>query len=212
MKRIVLIAGIVAGLLGAAASADAKVIHSKALPSPFTPFTPPSATNPAVQTADPLSMILNKIMAAKADVVTDLTQALNTQAAVINPATGSSWDPYSVMCLNGVAAQGTQGQPGFLPASQGLIAWITGLQAPAASSVPPLPDNPSAATLLVHARLLLLAANSDVNMVLIQVQTTGIPGDLKKSCGALINDSVTQVQNLVTQAGSLALLLGKFVH
>lgn len=201
------------GAFGAFDHAHAATVHhAKALPNPFTPFTPPSATNPAVSTADPLANIMNKIMAGKTDVVNDLTQALNTQAAVINPATNASWDPYSVMCLNGVAAQGTEGQPGFLPASQGLIAWINGLQAPAASSVPPLPDNPSAATLLVHARLLLLAANSDVNMVLIQVQTTGIPGDLKKSCGALINDTTTQAQNLITQAGSLALLLGKFVH
>lgn len=176
---------------------------------PARPSTPSSPSSPS--SSDPLQNILSGLLNQKTEVVADLNQALTTQAAVINPATSAAWDPYSVMCLNGIPAVGTPGQPGYVPATPGLIAWVSGLQAPAVASVPPLPDNPSAATLAVHARLIIIAAQSDVGTVLNQINTTGIPSNLKLACGSLINDSVTQTQNMLTQGAAFAALLAKFV-
>ena len=182
-------------------------------PDPACHATPPARpSNPSTpSSSDPLQNILNGLLNQKAEAVTDLNQALTTQASVINPSTGAAWDPYSVMCLGGIPAVGTQGQPGYVPATPGLIAWIQGLQAPAVSSVPPLPPNPSVATIAVHARLLIMAAQSDVGTVLNQINTTGIPSNLKLACGSLINDSVTQTQNMLTQGAAFAALLAKFV-
>lgn len=209
MKRTIL-----AGLLVLGAMSFA---HAKGLPSPFTPFTPPTKavagtlTSGVAVTGDPLKDILTTALNKRDQIVGDLNQALTTQAAVINPATGSAWDPYSVMCLSGIPAVGTQGQPGFVAATPGLIAWFQGLTAPAVGGVPALPDSPSAATLAVHARLILMAANSDVGAVLNQINTTGIPSNLKLACGAVINDTVTQGQNIVNQGAAFAALLAKFV-
>lgn len=182
------------------------------------PFGKAKASSPAAVstsgvslTGDPLKDLLTQIEGGKDKIIADLNQALTTQAAVINPSTGSAWDPDSVLCLGGVPAIGTQGQPGYVAPTPGLIAWISGLTAPAVSAVPPLPDSPSAATLAVHARLLLMAANSDVGAVLNQVNTTGVPSNLKTACGAVVQDTVTAGGNLVSQGAAFAALLGKFV-
>ena len=185
-------------------------------PDPACHATPPSrpaqpSNTSTSSSSDPLQNILNGLLNQKPEAIANLNQALTTQAGVINTATGASWDPYSVMCLGGIPAVGTQGQPGYVPATPGLIAWIQGLQAPAVASVPPLPPNPSAATIAVHARLLVMAAQSDVGTVLNQINTTGIPSNLKLACGSLINDSVTQTQNMLTQGAAFAALLAKFV-
>lgn len=215
MKRTIL-AGLL--VLGAMSFAHAQT-HPTTVGHPFglgTKAKTASAPSASVVsssglTGDPLKDILNHLLNAQSKVVSDLNQALTTQASVINPTTGSAWDPFSVMCLSGIPAIGTEGQPGYVAATPGLIAWIQGLTAPAVAGVPALPDSPSAATLAVHARLLIMAANSDVSTVLTQVNTTGIPSNLKRACGSLINDASTQASTLISQGAAFAALLGQFV-
>jgi len=174
--------------------------------------TPPVApVTPAPVTPAPAKDIFSGLLQFQGQVVADLQQADNTQAAVINPATGAAWDPFSHMCLAGVPASGTQGQPGYIPASPGLIAWVEGLAPLATSAVPPLPANPSAATLAVHARLLIMAAEGDANSLLNQINSGGVPQSLRIACGSLINDGVNQVGTIGMQAAAFEALLGKYV-
>lgn len=200
-----------------AATVKKAVAHALPIPLPLDPLglngAAASATGSSVTVApnDPLQTVLTNIFGIKQKVIDDLNQALTTQAGVINPATNAAWDPLAVMCLNGVPMQGTEGQPGYVPAQQGLIAWLTGLPAPAASAVPPLPTSPSAATLAVHARLLLIAANADVTTVVSNVNSQGIPTNLRASCGSLLQDTVTQALDVGKQGVALAGLLGKFI-
>lgn len=241
MKRTILAGLLVLGAVGFAHAQThpATVGHPFGLGTKAKAHSALSAVAPATAasslTGDPLKDILNQILNVQGKVVSDLNQALTTQASVINPSTGSAWDPFSVMCLSGIPAIGTEGQPGFVSATPGLIAWVQGLTAPAVSAVPPLPGpksaacvadmaatptpasdpaacaSPSAATLAVHARLLIMAANSDVATVLTQVNTTGIPSNLKRACGSLINDATTQTNTLISQGTAFAALLAQFV-
>ena len=153
--------------------------------------------------------IFSGLLQLQGQVVEDLQQADTTQAAVLNPTTGAAWDPFSHMCLAGTAAFGTVGQAGYIPASPGLIAWVQGLAPMAVSSVPPLPENPSAATLAVHARLLVMAAEGDANSLLNQINSGGVPVSLRIACGALINDGVNQVATIAGQAAAFEALLAQ---
>ncbi len=207
----------VATLLVAAAAttADAKVHRTAATCTPgflgCPPASPVAPVTPAPGTSAPAKDIFSGLLQFQAQVVADLQQADATQAAVLNPATGASWDPFSHMCLAGVPASGTQGQPGYIPASAGLIAWVQGLSPMAVSAVPPLPDNPSAATLAVHARLLIMAAEGDASSLLNQINAGGVPQSLRIACGSLINDGVNQVATITNQVAAFDLLLAKYV-
>ena len=169
--------------------------------------TPPARPTP-IKAGDTES-IISALINDKDKVVADLQQA-DALASSINSATGSSWDAYSHMCLAGIPAIGTPGQPGYVPATPGLIAWVSGLQAPSIAAVPPMPPNPSVATIFVHARLLVMAAQTDVSSVVTMLQTTGVPSNLKLACGSLINDVSTQAMQTAGQLAAFDALLVKF--
>lgn len=207
------------GVAVAALSVLPASAHPRAMPSPFTPFTPPHHATPTppvrptpasngIKAGDTAS-IISALINAKGQVVSDLQQA-DTLASTINSATGSSWDAFSHMCLAGIPAVGTPGQPGYVPATPGLIAWVSGLQAPTIAGVPPMPANPSAATVFVHARLLVMAAQTDVSSVVTMLQTQGVPSSLKLACGSLINDVSTQAMQAAGQLAAFDALLVKF--
>jgi hypothetical protein len=173
--------------------------------------TPSPAPPPEPVVSPSTSDIISALINFQGEVIADLVQADATQAAVLNPATGAAWDPFSHMCLAGVPAIGAPGQPGYVPASPGLIRWIQGLQAPTVASVPPLPASPSAATLAVHARILIIAAASDVSSLATQIDNGGFPASIRLACGSVVNDTVNQAAGIVGQVAVFDATLAKFL-
>ena len=214
MKSIIL-ATLLLGVGGAHADARARItctpgvlacppVHATPVPVPR-----PSVT-PAPANAAPKD-IFSGLLQFQGDVVAGLQQADTTQAAPINAATGASWNPTAHMCLAGVPQIGTQGQPGYVPASAGLIAWVQGLAPLAASSVPPLPADPSPATLAVYADNQLSAAEGTVNGLLNQINSGGVPTSLQLSCGGFINHVGNEVMTATAQVAGFEALLAKYV-
>lgn len=177
----------------------------KPAPAP-APIPSPSGAVPS--TGD----IIGGITQFQAQVVADLQQADDTQAAPLNAATGAAWNPPVHMCLAGLPASGTPDQPGYIPPSIGLIAWIQGLN-PVSSTetVPPLPANPSAATLAVNAANKLLAAQGDVNNLVNQITSGGFPPGLLRSCGGLLNAAANEFATIGNQVLVIDAMLAKYV-
>ena len=174
--------------------------------APVSPAPVPSPTGPATP-----KDVFSGLLQFQGQVVADLQQADTTQAMPINPATGAAWNPYAHECLAGTPAVGTIGQPGYVPATQGLIAWVQGLAPLAASTVPPLPANPSAATIAVHADDVIMAAEGTANSLLTQINTGGVPSDLQIACGSMINHVSTEVMTATAQVSAFTALLAKYV-
>ena len=71
---------------------------------------------------------------------------------------------------------------------------------PAADAVvcPPLPDNPSVATVAEHARLLVIAGEQDVNTLATTIQAGGFPASIRQPCAGFLQDA------FVTQPATIA--------
>ena len=185
-----------------------------ALTIAFCGSSPAPAPAPAACLPSDTKCTLTAVIGAKGHLIASLEQALNTQAAIINPSTGESWDPYLVTCLSGTPGQGTAGESGYIAPAPGLIAWIQGLEQeqPGLSSVPPLPSNPTLATVAEHARLLVIAAQSDIATLADSINTGGFPQSVRKACSAFVQDAlVTQPAKVAGQVTVINTLLLKFL-
>lgn len=176
-------------------------------PAPAAPSTgtiAPSDTN----------SILTAVLDLQADLVGDLTNTLNRQASPINAATGEAWDGPLVMCLGGTPAMGTPGAAGFVKAQPGLIAWINGLQGPAAtvSSVPPLGPDAGPAEVLEHTHLVAVAGLQDLNTavspIVAQITKGGsFPEAITTPCGSFVQEIQGQIITANNQIATYGALL-----
>lgn len=178
-------------------------------PAPLPPSrpTPSPISNATLSTQDIFSGLLN----LQAEVVAGLQQADTTQAGVINAATGVAWEPSIHICLTGMPAIGTPGQPGYVPGNSGLIGFVQGLTAPSVAAVPPLPANPSPATLATHAQIVIDAAMFDVNTVVTQINTGGFPQYLEADCGGVLAHAQANINTIAGQVAGFDALLSKYV-
>lgn len=175
---------------------------------PVRPAPTPASTTPATpSTQDIFSGLLN----FQQEVITGLQQADTTQAAVLNPVTGAAWEPDIHICLNGMPAVGTPGQPGYIPGNTGLIGWVQSLTAPSVAAIPPLPANPSPATVAVHVQIIADAALYDVNNVVSQINAGGFPKFLQTDCGGVLAHVQANINTVVGQVAAFDALLAKYV-
>ena len=130
-------------------------------------------------------------------------------AATPNAVAGESWDSPVLWCLNGTPAQGTQGQPGYIPAYPGLIAWLNGLALPTPAASNPVPGVPDGGGVAAQAEELWLQAqaakaqlNPVINTIVSGLTNFGPPESVMKPCGALIQDRLQTIQNDVAKATS----------
>ena len=176
--------------------AQAGCPHFKPAPRP----TPKPA--PANSSADPTDTlgVIQALLSVKAEFVTDL-QDVATMAATPDTGTGASWDPTILWCLNGTPAQGVQGQPGFIPAYPGLIAWVNSIVLPSSTTVtpPPVPAGGGIASQAEELWLQALAAYQDinplVNSIVSNLTNLGPPASVMNPCGAAIQNRIQTVQN-----------------
>jgi hypothetical protein len=176
-----------------------------------TPPVKPTApmVTPANASADPTDTlgVIQALLSVKASFMNDLG-AVATMAATINPATGVSWDPTALWCLNGTPAQGTQGQAGYVPAYPGLIAWIDSIVLPTTTTATPpaVPAGGGVAADAEEAWLTALAAYQDINPLVTSVVSNltnlGPPQSVMNPCGALIQNRIQTVQNASLTVGS----------
>jgi hypothetical protein len=215
MKAIIGIA--LAAVLAIPASAEAKprklncgFPHPDAACSvtpPVAPVTPSPTTAPVVADPTDTNGIIGALINVKGQFVSDLT-AVATMSATPNAVTGESWDPTALWCLNGTPAVGTAGQPGFVPAYPGLIAWVNGLSLPVAMTnpVPPVPTGGGIAANAEEAWLQAVALQEAsvpiVNGIVAQLNSMGPPESVMNPCGALIQNRIQTVQNAVTTGAS----------
>lgn len=176
-------------------------------PAPLPVPRPVPVSNTVPSTQDIFSGLLN----FQSEVVAGLQQADTTQAAVLNSATGAAWEPDIHICLTGMPAIGTPGQPGYIPGNGGLIGWVQGLTAPSVAAIPPLPANPSPATVAVHAQIVIDAAMFDVNNVVTQINAGGFPKYLEGDCGGVLAHAQANINTIAGQVAAFNALLGKYV-
>lgn len=177
------------------------------IPAPLPPVRPApvAATTPSTQ--DIFSGLLN----LQSEVVAGLQQADATQAAQLNSATSASWEPSIHICLTGMPTIGTPGQPGYIPGNTGLIGWVQGLTAPSLANIPPLPANPSPATVATHAQIVIDAAMYDVNNVVTTINTGGFPKYLETDCGGVLAHAQANLNTIAGQVAGFNALLAKYV-
>lgn len=189
-------------------------------PAP-APKPKPAPAPSAGAIADPTDTggIITGLVTAKAAFIADL-QAVALMAGTINTKTNASWDPPALWCINGTPAQGTPGQPGYIPGYAGLLAWVNGLTLPVDPTVNPVPPIPAGGGVAAAAEEVWLKglaayqdASSVVNTIVSSLNVSGPPQDVMKPCGALIQDRIQTVQNAVmTTTSQLALFNGILIQ
>ena len=174
-------------------------------PAPLPPIRPVSDIVPNTQN------IFDGLLNLQPEVVAGFQQADATQAGVLNPATGSAWEAAIHICLTGMPAIGTPGQNGYIPGNGGLIGFVQGLTAPSVAAIPPLPANPSPATLATHAQIIIDAAMFDVNNVVSTINSGGFPKYLETDCGGVLAHANANLTTIAGQVAGFDALLSKYV-
>jgi hypothetical protein len=176
---------------------------------PVAPVTP-SPVSPATATLSTQD-VFSGLLGLQAEVVAGVQQADATQAAVLNPATSSAWEAAIHICLTGMPTIGAAGQPGYIPGNSGLIGWVQGLTAPSVAAIPPLPADPSPATLATHAQIIIDAAMFDVNNVVTQINAGGFPKYLEADCGGVLAHAQANINTIAGQVAGFDALLARYV-